>query len=156
MTRLKAWLLFVIFMGPGLLAAIIEDPGDFSLSALSNVVTVPVSFLWLFSVNKLARKKVSGDDNEILVYLSLTLLLLFLVFFNLYVFFAGYFEPPYRSALQLLFFLVLVYGMLGTARALKSFELGRPAKITECIGETFLFLIFPIGVWFLQPRINRL
>ena len=42
------------------------------------------------------------------------------------------------------------------AKALKSVELQRPALLGDYVGEFFLFWFFPVGVWFLQPRINKL
>ena len=42
------------------------------------------------------------------------------------------------------------------AKALKSVELQRPALLGDYVGEFFLFWFFPVGIWFLQPRINQL
>jgi hypothetical protein len=42
------------------------------------------------------------------------------------------------------------------AKALQSVELQRPALLSEYVGEFFLFWFFPVGLWFLQPRINKL
>lgn len=42
------------------------------------------------------------------------------------------------------------------AKALKSVELQRPALLGDYISEFFLFWFFPVGIWFLQPRINKL
>ena len=48
------------------------------------------------------------------------------------------------------------YTLHFNAKALKSVELQRPALLGDYIGEFFLFWFFPVGVWFLQPRINKL
>lgn len=42
------------------------------------------------------------------------------------------------------------------AKALKSVELQRTALLGDYISEFFLFWFFPVGLWFLQPRINKL
>ncbi|MGK4566753.1 hypothetical protein [Flavobacterium sp. 3HN19-14] len=42
------------------------------------------------------------------------------------------------------------------AKTIKIAELQRQPKGDEFIGEFFLTWFFPVGVWFLQPRINRL
>jgi hypothetical protein len=42
------------------------------------------------------------------------------------------------------------------AKALKSVEMGREAVVGDYIGEAALFWVYPIGLWFLQPRVNRL
>ncbi len=40
-------------------------------------------------------------------------------------------------------------------KELKSIELGREAKIGEYAGDVVLMLMWPIGIWFIQPRINK-
>ena len=46
-----------------------------------------------------------------------------------------------------------MYGFCG--RAIKIAELKQPIKFGDALGEFFLVWFFPIGIWFLQPRINR-
>jgi hypothetical protein len=41
------------------------------------------------------------------------------------------------------------------SKLLRSVELGREAVGSEFTGDFFAFLFLPIGVWWLQPRINR-
>ncbi len=45
--------------------------------------------------------------------------------------------------------------MIFPVRTLKSIEAGRKATVGECIGDFFLVIILPLGIWFLQPRINK-
>ncbi len=40
-------------------------------------------------------------------------------------------------------------------KLLKSIEINREARFSEYKGYLLLILFFPIGIWFLQPRINR-
>jgi hypothetical protein len=40
-------------------------------------------------------------------------------------------------------------------KELKSIELGREVKFREYAGDVVLMLIWPIGIWFIQPRINK-
>jgi CDP-diglyceride synthetase len=42
------------------------------------------------------------------------------------------------------------------ARTLKSIELNRQATLREYIGDFFLIVLLPIGIWFLQPRVNKI
>ncbi len=48
------------------------------------------------------------------------------------------------------------YCMYFTARTIKTAELQRVARMDDYIGEFFLIWFFPIGVWILQPRLNKL
>jgi len=50
----------------------------------------------------------------------------------------------------------LFYCLYFNAKALKTVELQRPVTFSDYAGEFFLLWFFPVGVWILQPRINRL
>lgn len=52
-------------------------------------------------------------------------------------------------------FYAFLHFLIFPARALRSIEKGRRADIGECIGDFFLIVFLPIGIWFLQPRINK-
>lgn len=52
-------------------------------------------------------------------------------------------------------FYAFLYFMMFPARALKSIEKGKKADISEYIGDFFLIIFLPIGIWFLQPRMNK-
>jgi hypothetical protein len=41
-------------------------------------------------------------------------------------------------------------------KIMKSVELGRMAKVGDYIGDFMFIWMMPIGVWFVQPRLNRL
>ncbi|MGB0424367.1 MAG: hypothetical protein ACPGED_08590, partial [Flavobacteriales bacterium] len=53
-------------------------------------------------------------------------------------------------------FLGQLYLMFTLGKALKAHELNKEISTGDCIAEIFLFWFAPIGVWILQPRINRL
>lgn len=42
------------------------------------------------------------------------------------------------------------------AKTIKTAELQRDVKFSEYVGEFFLVWFYPIGVWILQPTINKL
>lgn len=49
-----------------------------------------------------------------------------------------------------------VYTMYFAAKTIKLAELQRPVTFTDFADEFFLIWFFPIGIWFVQPRINEL
>lgn len=58
----------------------------------------------------------------------------------------------------LLFFYVFFaffHFLLFPIRILKSIERNEKVQVSECIGDILLVIFFPIGIWFLQPRINK-
>lgn len=50
----------------------------------------------------------------------------------------------------------IFYSMYFIAKTIRSVELQRETRFEDFIGEFFLIWFFPIGVWILQPRINKL
>jgi hypothetical protein len=50
----------------------------------------------------------------------------------------------------------MFYTLWFNAKTFKSVELQREALIGDYIGEFFLLWYFPIGIWFIQPRINKI
>jgi hypothetical protein len=49
----------------------------------------------------------------------------------------------------------MLYSFYFCARALKAAEWQRPVTFGDFAGEFFLVWFFPVGIWMLQPRINR-
>ncbi len=56
----------------------------------------------------------------------------------------------------LLYALAYIYCAYYAGKTLKSIELGRPARGSEVVGYAVLSAFLVIGVWILQPKINRL
>ena len=55
-----------------------------------------------------------------------------------------------------LIFASIIYIFYSVPKLIKSTELKRNVMFKECILETFLLLMFPIGIWIIQPRINKI
>ncbi len=50
----------------------------------------------------------------------------------------------------------IFYCLYFNAKALKSVEWQRPVTFSDFAGEFFLIWFFPVGIWIIQPRINKL
>jgi hypothetical protein len=50
----------------------------------------------------------------------------------------------------------IFYCLYFNAKALKAVEWRRPVTFGDYAGEFFLLWFFPLGIWFIQPRINQL
>ncbi len=50
----------------------------------------------------------------------------------------------------------MVYNFYFVARTLKTIELQRKVEFSEYIGEFFLLWFYPVGVWIIQPKINKM
>lgn len=58
--------------------------------------------------------------------------------------------------LGLILFACYIYSAFFVGKTLKSIELSRPAKGGETIGYLILSILLFIGVWIMQPKVNRL
>lgn len=59
-------------------------------------------------------------------------------------------------ALDLLSVFCIFYCLYFNAKVLKAVEWQRPVGFKDFVGEFFLLCFFSIGVWIVQPRINKL
>ena len=50
----------------------------------------------------------------------------------------------------------IFYCLYFNAKALKTVESQKPVTFSDFAGEFFLIWFFPIGIWIIQPRINKL
>lgn len=53
-------------------------------------------------------------------------------------------------------FYAFFYFMSFPGKSLRSIENNREVGVGEYIGDFFLVLFLPIGIWFLQPRVNKI
>lgn len=59
-------------------------------------------------------------------------------------------------ALHLFVMFCIMYSMYFTAKTIKLAQLKREVTFGDFVGEFFLFWCVPVGIWFLQPQINKL
>lgn len=163
----KHWHLFLLIYGVQLLSRFFfglnYDPNEdlqdqVLLSALGVLVGVLVFFLWIWSINVLLAKELnlSGIPSLYLFKLCISLVVVSLAV----TFVAAFFL---RDVLGFLFTVVpfvtlilIIYCLAFTARTLKSIELARIATLNDYVGDILLFFILPIGIWFIQPRVNKI
>ncbi len=58
--------------------------------------------------------------------------------------------------LHIFSFICIVFGIRFAAKTMKSVELGRMARFPDYMAEFFLIWFSMIGIWILQPRLNKL
>jgi len=177
--KLKHWQLFFFLLGIPLLLELIGiilihptniyDVLNINLYLMPIIISVIMLFLfrWFWSVGIILYKKISFDMNlkrfKAALLFSFTYMILFL-FFILSVFLAfvnrkeGF--PSIVNiiilALYLFSILCLIYVVHFISKLLIGMKLGRRPFIKEYVGCFFLLLFFPVGIWFIQPKINGL
>ena len=179
--KLKHWQLFLLLVGipialEFLTIGFIFSADDFS-SGLQRFLRafpilmflyVAILFGWLWSTGVFLAKKLPSDapmpsglfKGAIIIP---TLYIMFLCWFVAKLMWGnemselfidenlGLILTAHFTSMACIFFVVFF-----NAKALKSVELQRPALLGDYVGEFFLFWFFPVGIWFLQPRINQL
>jgi hypothetical protein len=65
--------------------------------------------------------------------------------------FIGVFIPVHLFSMFCIF-----YAMYFVSKTIKTVELQRDVEFGDFAGEFFLIWFYPIGVWFIQPKINKL
>ena len=154
---IKHWTLFLLFLGPPLIAAILADTEREyeQFQGGANLVAITVYFIWIWTI---AHSFSMNIPNSKLVPFNICFFGSLLSFVSLNIYFLIYAGPPefrYLHIFERFVFVLWLYCLYVAASLLKTWELRRPIKATECLLYAFLFLVFPIGVWILQPKINK-
>lgn len=153
----KHWVIFIIIVFPFLLAAAAGD--------LRNYIFLLGFFLstyWIISVGKLGVYVLSEGKKEAPFLFNLANRLIFIclvaVFFLIQNNYGSPFETEYRilGIISLVLFLAsFQFTLIYSARTLA--KLQKQAGLPSSIFLNFiLLLVFPVGIWVLQPGINDL
>jgi len=154
--RLKHWQVFPLLM-LGFLLNNFTVEGDQTLTTILSVIGGIIYFSWPILIghelNQLLPNHVKLNYNLFIfngfvwltVYLGITI-----ISDGEGVTYNGIAALPGFYA-----FYALLHCLMFPARALKSIERNKKVDVGECFGTFFLILFLPIGIWFLQPRINK-
>lgn len=175
--RLKHWHLFLItFAVPFILQIILavitmttHDPMIMlQLMPLVMFLYFAGYFGWLWAIGQEFQKRLPGDLKFSLAPFKFFLLfpvVYVLFFFVMFDFFVINMENEIEKPLGILFMIIplhlftifcIFYCIYFAARTFKATELQRPVVFTDFVGEFFMIWIFPVGIWFIQPKINKL
>lgn len=155
--NLKHWQVFIIlFVGLALFNLTIENNVEITL-VLTIVGAIAYS-LWPIvlgnELNQLLPKKVKLNYNLFLINIFICLVVFvgsIIIAYGETLRFTGIYALPFFYVAY-----AYLYCLAFPAKALKSIELGREASLGDYIGDFFLIWFLPIGIWFIQPRINKI
>ncbi len=180
MTKLltiKHWQLFGLLMGLPMLFQFItigsmfssNDPtAMFSFFPIMMILFVGLFFGWFYALGTNLHKKLPETATMNLmkfkiflfipvVYMLLLSVFMFGMFSNIST--GGQLNPAIFALivpLHLFSMFCIFYCLYFNAKALKTVEWQKPVTFSDFAGEFFLIWFFPIGVWIIQPRINKL
>lgn len=178
--RAKHWQIFLLIFVVPLILELIAIPvviatENFSLFFVFilfiMVVAMGTQFSWYYSVGTaLAGRLPSNAGMNVrrfrnFVFIPVAYIMLFMLFVGSEVLFAINDGPP--SPMLALSFIVIIplhffsifcifYSMWFVAKSLKMVERYQFVEFGDYAGDFFLIWFFFVGVWFIQPRINRL
>jgi hypothetical protein len=172
--RAKHWQIFILLVGVGFVGDVVAVVSSISETARSpqdfGKIGLPLGFVTvLFMFCFLGWFWSMGSFLSSIVQPSLRLKMGFfrfaLVYPGLYifVFMALFLRTTSNPALLAIIFplhffamFCIFYGLYFVSKSLVLAETNKPVTFYDYAGPFFLIWFFPVGVWFTQPRINRL
>lgn len=172
--RLKNWQIFLISWGPlsAFFSCLFIQPDlivyYFQFWFFLFAIGIINSFAWVWAATIFIEKKIPSairpNDKmfKICFWLPASYILWF-VCFMLYSLSIQKVASRYPQlelkiiiVMAILSVCCIIYGLLFTAKIIKTAELQRNLKFYEYINEFILMILLPIGLWFIQPRLNKI
>ncbi|MFT3705305.1 MAG: hypothetical protein QM802_23255 [Agriterribacter sp.] len=175
---LKHWQLFVLLIGIPIISEFvvigsIVTSRDATIMAyyfpIMMIYFIGVFFGWFYTLGISLHKKLPESApmnvNRFKIFLFIPVAYILLICAFMASRFSGIstseqFNPAIFGLiivpLHLFSMFCIFYCLYFNAKALKTVELQRPLTFSDYAGEFFLIWFFPIGVWIIQPRINKL
>ena len=163
--KAKHWQLFIVLVGSMFLAQAMMAKsimnGDLPnplVMAIPTFFVAIVFFGWLWSVASACSKalppELTSSTKPMQFCLVYTLVYLFIS--GSFFFGAGGQLKGYIVVMHLLAMVSIFYALGFTAKQLAKLERGQNVSFFSYSGPFFLFWFFPVGIWFIQPKVNQL
>ena len=174
---LKHWQLFGILMGLPFIFQVItiysvissNDPtAMFPFFPIMMIVFTGLFFGWFYALGTNLHKKLPPTAPMNLTRFKIFLFIPVVYILLLSVFMIGIFSgflsvgSPNAAIVALILLshlfsmFCIFYCLYFNAKALKTVEWQKPLTFNDFAGAFFLIWFFPIGIWIIQPRINKL
>lgn len=162
--KAKHWQLFLVLVGSMFLAQSIMlsslQDGGISQSVLLMLPTFIMGFLlfgWLWAIATACSRAMPEELYSLPKPMQFGLIyaLIYMGYFGV-VFGSPSSSPAYIFIPHLLAMAAIFYSLGFTAKQLTKLEQGKNVSFYSYSGPFFLFWFFPLGVWFVQPKVNVL
>lgn len=137
------------------------------------ILLMIVYLAWIYSVSVGLQSKVPSNVSmkvkkfKIFFFIPIVYNILFMIGFSLWISSMNHQAPldnfvhfenffPIFFPVNLFAMFCSLYTIYFTAKTIKTVELQREVKFGEFVGEFFLIWFYFIGVWILQPKINKM
>lgn len=164
--------LFILTLGLFLPFYVLNGATPFIAIPLSILIAQLVIYFWLWNIGKLLFNKLPFFISKeyavfkwlIIIPAAISLLIFIFLLSGAFILGMGYFS--YSSTLFSSMIIILpLWGLLllsklycfyFAAKVLKSSEQHRNVRGVEILNDFMLLVFFPIGIWIIQPRLNKL
>jgi hypothetical protein len=158
----KAWQVFLILIGSMFFGAFVQPvPANFKLFMLGTLVFMLVWMAWMWTIARASNDKLEPSLRKSQIPMTIGL-----GFAVLYLMLTPWLWPDLRTGdkgipalmvpMHLGSMVGIFYALLFTANRLTTLERKQRVSFFDYAGPFFLFWFFPLGIWFIQPRVNRL
>jgi hypothetical protein len=169
--RAKHWQIFLLFAAIfaigelpilGYVTSSARSPEGFAEAFVVVEIVTAVSalcyLLWLWSMGSFLNSLLSPALRLKIGVFSFTLIFTSIYVFGFMVLFQSVSPIGFAVIIPLLLLAAfcMFYNFYFVSKSLVIAETGKSATFSEYAGEFFLLWFYPIGIWFIQPRINRL
>ena len=174
---LKHWQLFGLLMGLPMVFQFIAIGSVFSSKGpttmfyflpIMMILFIGLFYGWFYALGTNLHKKLPQTANMNLTRFKIFLLMPIVYMLLISIFMAVMFSNITSDVqpnpaifaliipLHLFSMFCIFYCLYFNAKAFKTVELQKPVTFSDFVGEFFLIWLFPIGIWIIQPRINKL
>lgn len=167
--KIRSWKLFLLFVFAPLVLAEIYELITLTFTSFGNPrifdsVWIFIMYLiyltWIYSIANHFTKQLGKTPKYL--KLSFTLSLFYNAYYSFFV--MGHIHTIAETAIrtfshfliQMLFMVGYIYILYHASKALREVELKREVAFRDAFADFLCFLMFPIGLWFVQSRVRKL
>ena len=176
--KLKHWQLFILLFGiPFILQFVFafsmalapDSMMPYAIMPIIMFLFIAIFFSWFYSLGTALHKRLPESVKMKLTTFKIFLFIPFIYIMVLCGLMFWVFNTVVAGdrAPNLSWFLLIIpihlfsmfcifYCLYFVAKTLKAVELQKPVTFNDYVGEFFLIWFYPVGVWFIQPRVNKL
>lgn len=167
--RLRHWLIFLLTYGVFVIVysllfisdrflSLAIDTGSLLRSVLLiHAISLVFANFWKYAIGTRLHQKQHYNSFLLLIF---RWILYFITLFDAarFVVFPaiGYDDGSFGQLVTIISLAGSIYCAYFNARMLNAVELQRDISFKDLLGDFFAFIFYPIGVWWLQPRVNKI
>lgn len=167
--RLRHWLIFlltyglfvvvyaVLFISDRFLSLAIDTDSWLRLVLLIQAISLVFANFWKYAIGTRLHQRQHYNSFLLLIF---RWVLYFSTLFDAarFVVFPaiGYDEGSFGQPVAIISIVGSIYCAFFNARMLNSVELQRDTSFKDLLGDFLAFIFYPIGVWWIQPRVNKI